>query len=139
MRSYSCTGDTRSRLSAVLGWELGPTMPSHLAQRAMASVHTENPSTNCFPGSMLAALLEEVFGKSDVPEIALTSATAPGLVHHWTNMDAIAEVGASAQIWGGFRYRFSIRLGTEMGRKLGQNVARHVVQPIQPGCLELSH
>ena len=47
--------------------------------------------------------------------IELTSSTAPGVTHRWTNLSDFADEVANARIWAGFHYRFSTRVGTEMG------------------------
>jgi hypothetical protein len=36
---------------------------------------------------------------------------------------------ANARIWAGFHYRFSTRVGTEMGLQIGEYVVKNVVQP----------
>ena len=70
----------------------------------------------------------------DIPEIAMTSATAPGVTHRWTNMTAFTEEVANARIWAGFHYHFSTRVSADMGRKIGQYVAQHVMEPVSsPG------
>ena len=40
-----------------------------------------------------------------------------------------AEV-ANARIWAGFHYRFSTRVGTEMGYRVGEYVVHSVMQPV---------
>ena len=77
----------------------------------------------------LAAVVETVLGSPDVPEIAMTSATAPGVTHRWTNMRVYAAEVSNARIWAGFHYRFSTVIGAYMGRRLGEYVARTIMQP----------
>jgi hypothetical protein len=59
----------------------------------------------------------------------MTSSTAPGVTHRWTNLRVLADEVASARIWAGFHDRFSARVGSEMGRKIGQYVVQHAMQP----------
>jgi hypothetical protein len=40
---------------------------------------------------------------------------------------ALTEEVANARIWSGFHYRFSTRVGTEMGRQIGEYVVRNVM------------
>jgi hypothetical protein len=47
----------------------------------------------------------------------------------WTNVRAFTDEVSQARIWAGFHYRFSTRVGQEMGRKIGQYVAANVMQP----------
>ena len=44
-------------------------------------------------------------------------------------MVALTEEVANARVWAGFHYRFSTRVGTVMGRQIGEYVARSVMQP----------
>jgi hypothetical protein len=60
----------------------------------------------------------------------MTSPTAPGVTHRWTNLGAFAREVAEARIWAGFHYRFSTRVGTEMGRKVGGYVVANLLRPI---------
>jgi hypothetical protein len=52
----------------------------------------------------------------------MTSPTAPGATHRWTNVWGYADEVAIARIYAGFHYRFSTRVGQDMGRKIGQLV-----------------
>jgi hypothetical protein len=63
----------------------------------------------------------------------MTSPTAPGVTRRWTNMNAFTEEIANARIWAGFHYRFSTRVGTDMGLRVGDYVAKKVMQPIAAG------
>jgi hypothetical protein len=44
-------------------------------------------------------------------------------------MRAFADEVAQAHIWAGFHYRFSTRVGQDMGLKIGDYVVRNVMQP----------
>jgi hypothetical protein len=59
----------------------------------------------------------------------MTSPTARGVTHHWTNMTAFTDEVANARIWAGFHYRFSTRVGTDMGNRIGELVVKSVLQP----------
>jgi hypothetical protein len=58
----------------------------------------------------------------------MTSSTAPGATHRWTNVWAYADEVAIARIYAGFHYRFSTRVGQDMGRKIGQLVVDSQLQ-----------
>jgi hypothetical protein len=45
-------------------------------------------------------------------------------------LDRLADEVASARIWAGFHYRFSTRVGTDLGRKIGNYVVQHAMQPL---------
>jgi hypothetical protein len=59
----------------------------------------------------------------------LTSPSAPGVTHRWTNMWTLTEEVSQARIWAGFHYRFSTKVGQDMGRKIGQYVVDNAIRP----------
>jgi hypothetical protein len=93
-------------------------------------MHPEYPCAHCITSAAVAMVAETVLGSADVPEIVMTSSTAPGVTHRWTNLLAYADEVSLARIWAGFHYRFSTRVGQDMGRKIGQFVVRNVMQPV---------
>jgi hypothetical protein len=93
-------------------------------------MHPEYPCAHCVQSATAAAVLEALLGTAEIPEVSMTSATAPGVTHRFTNLRAFADEVASARIWAGFHYRFSTRVGTEMGRKIGNYVVETVMQPV---------
>jgi hypothetical protein len=93
----------------------------------------EYPCGHCLLSSTFATIVEAVLGTKNIPEVAMTSATAPGVTHRWTNLTAFTEEVANARIWVGFHYRFSNRVGTYMGQQIGEYVAESVMQPAVTG------
>ncbi len=69
----------------------------------------------------------------DIPGIAITSPTAPGITHRWTNLGNYTDEVANARIWAGFHYQFSTRVGTEMGQQIGEYVVKHFILPAAAG------
>ena len=59
----------------------------------------------------------------------MTSLTAPGVRQRWTILTAFTEEVANARVWAGFHCRFSTRVGTEMGRQIGEYIVKSVMQP----------
>jgi hypothetical protein len=92
-------------------------------------MHPEYPCAHCICGATLAAVVETLFDTADVAEVTMTSATAPGVTHRWTNLWALSKEVSEARIWAGFHYRFSTRVGEDMGRKVGQYVAQNILKP----------
>jgi len=92
-------------------------------------LHPEYPCAHCINSGAAVAVIESVLGSADLPEVSMTSSTAPGVTHRWTNLGAFADEVANARIWAGFHYRFSTRVGTDMGRKIGEFVVKSVMQP----------
>ena len=60
----------------------------------------------------------------------MTSPTAAGVTHRFTNLASFEDEVAEARICAGFHYRFSTRVGTAMGHKVGRYVVESVMQPI---------
>jgi hypothetical protein len=92
-------------------------------------MHPEYPCAHCIGSAALATVAELALGTADIPEVSMTSSTAPGVTHRWSNLRAYADEVAYARIWAGFHYRFSVRVGQDMGRKIGQHVVESVMQP----------
>ena len=93
-------------------------------------MHPEYPCAHCILSGSVAGIVKAALGTEDIPEIAITSPTAPGVVHRWTNMTTFTEEVANSRIWAGFHYRFSTRVGTDMGLQIGEYVVKNVMQPI---------
>ena len=91
-------------------------------------MHPEYPCAHCISSAAVAAVIEAVLGGADIPEVTMTSATAPGITHRWTNVWIYADEVALARIYAGFHYRFSTRVGQDMGRQIGQLVAQKLMR-----------
>jgi hypothetical protein len=92
-------------------------------------MHPEYPCAHCIQAGAATAVIESVLGSADIPEVAVTSTTAPGVTHRWTNLRVFSDEIANARIWAGFHYRFSTRVGTDMGHQIGEHVVKSVMQP----------
>jgi hypothetical protein len=84
-------------------------------------MHPEYPCAHCIVSSAVASTAETLLGTAEIPEISMTSPTAPGVTHHWTNLRGYADEVAAARIYAGFHYRFSTVVGQEMGKKIGES------------------
>ena len=93
-------------------------------------MHPEYPCAHCILSGAVAGVVKAVLGTEEIPEVAMTSPTAPGVTHRWTNMTAVTDEVANARIWAGFHYRSSTRTGTDMGRKIGEHAASSVMHPV---------
>jgi len=99
---------------------------------AVTPMHPEYPCAHCALSGSVAGVVKGALGTVDIPEIAITSPTAPGVTHRWTSMAAFTDEVANARIWAGFHYRFSTRVGTDMGLRIGEYVVKSVMQPVEP-------
>jgi hypothetical protein len=91
-------------------------------------MHPEYPCAHCISSAAVATVIEAVLGSPDIPGVAMTSATAPGVTHRWTNVWAYADEVSAARIFAGFHYRFSTRVGQDMGRQIGRLVVQKRMQ-----------
>jgi PAP2 superfamily len=82
-------------------------------------MHPEYPCAHCITSTAAAAVLQAVFG-NEIPEVSMTSATAPGITRRWTRLQDYADEVAMARIYGGFHYRFSNAAAQDMGRKIAE-------------------
>jgi hypothetical protein len=92
-------------------------------------MHPEYPCAHCILSGSVSGVIKAVLGTEDIPAIAITSPTAPGVTHRFTNLTAFTVEVANARIWAGFHYRFSTRVGTDMGLQIGEYVVKNVLQP----------
>jgi hypothetical protein len=93
-------------------------------------MHPEYPCAHCIEAASLAGVVQEVFGTAEIPEVTMTSPTAPGVVHHWTNVRAFVDEVSEARIWSGFHWRFSTQVARAMGYKIGEYVTENFMQPL---------
>jgi hypothetical protein len=100
---------------------------------AETPLHPEYPCAHCIVSGSVAGVVKATLGMDDIPEVAMTSPTAPGVTHRWTNMTAFTDEVANARVWSGFHYRFSTRVGTGMGLQIGEYVVKNVIQPVEIG------
>jgi len=96
-------------------------------------MHPEYPCAHCIQSGTAATVIELLGGGPAIPELSLTSSTAPGVVHRFTSLDAFTTEVANARIWAGFHYRSSTKVGTEMGREVGRYVATHCAPRLDAG------
>ena len=93
-------------------------------------MHPEYPCAHCIISGAVASAIEAALSTADIPEVVMTSPTAPGVTHRWTDIRAYNDEVSNARIWAGFHYRFSVRVGQDMGRKIGEHVVKNLMQPV---------
>lgn len=94
-------------------------------------LHPEYPCAHCILSGAVTAVIKATIGTADIPEVTVTSPTAPGVAHKFTNLDAIADEIAMARIYAGFHYRNSTEVGRNMGQKIGAYVVANSMQPLK--------
>lgn len=91
--------------------------------------HPEYPCAHCISSASIGSVVEAVFESMDLPEVTIESPTLPGVPHRWTNLRDFYREVAEARICAGFHYRFSTRVGQDMGREIGEHVVQGILQP----------
>jgi hypothetical protein len=93
-------------------------------------MHPEYPCAHCIESAAVAGVVQAVFGTAEILEVSMTSPTAPGVIHHWTNVRAFSDEVSQARIWSGFHYRFSTKVGQDMGYQIAEYVVKNFMQPV---------
>ncbi len=97
----------------------------------LTPLHPEYPCAHCILSGAVTTVIETIIGTADIPEVTVSTPTAPGVVHRFTNLDEIADEIAMARIYAGFHYRNSTEVGRTMGQKIGQYVVANALQPVK--------
>ncbi|MEA2930504.1 MAG: hypothetical protein QOG38_2932 [Hyphomicrobiales bacterium] len=92
-------------------------------------MHPEYPCAHCIMSGTIASIVEQLFGSAEIPEVTLVSPTAPGATRRWSNIWALSDDVGDARIWAGFHYRFSTKVGQDMGRMIGQYAVKSIMRP----------
>jgi hypothetical protein len=93
-------------------------------------MHPEYPCAHCIVSMAVATVIEATLGSADIPEVAITMPSAPGVTHRFANLKAFTDEVANARIYAGFHYRNSTVVGQSMGREIGVYVTKTTLQPL---------
>ena len=97
---------------------------------APTPMHPEYPCAHCIEAAGMAGVIETLLAGAEIPQASMTSPTASGIAHRWTNVHAFVDEVAEARIWAGFHWRFSTQIGRDMGYKIGHYVTANFLQPV---------
>lgn len=89
-------------------------------------MHPEYPCAHCIVSGALGAVLEAEIGSGPTPTLRSASPTAGGAVRTWASVAAFTKEVAQARIYDGVHYRNSTEVGSAMGTKIGELVAKSV-------------
>jgi hypothetical protein len=92
--------------------------------------HPEYPCAHCIVSMAVATVIEATLGTADIPEVAITMPSAPGVTHRFTNLKAYTDEVSNARIYAGFHYRNSTVVGQSMGKDIGAYTVRTILQPL---------
>lgn len=99
---------------------------------ALTPLHPEYPCAHCIITGAMAGAIAAILGTDDIPETELSSPTAPGVTHRYTNLHAFNNEVSEARIMAGFHWRFSTEVGKDMGWKIGAYTVQTCMQPLKP-------
>ena len=91
-------------------------------------LHPEYPCAQCVTQASVATVLQAAFG-DDIPEVTLTSSTAPGVIRRFTRLSTYVDEVVNARIYDGVHYRTSGEVGAAMGRQIGAYVVANWLKP----------
>ena len=94
-------------------------------------MHPEYPCAHCIVAGAAGTVMQAFFGTGTLPEFSLTTPTAPGVTHRWTRLEDYIGEPSNARIWSGIHYRFSTKVGTEMGRKIADYTVQNFLRPLK--------
>ena len=94
-------------------------------------LHPEYPCAHCIITGAEAGAIAAILGTDEVPEVALTSPTMPGVTHRFTNLHAFNNEVSEARIAAGFHWRFSTMVGKDMGWKIGAYTVQTCMRPLK--------
>ena len=96
-----------------------------------APLHPEYPCAHCIVAGTAGTVMQAFFGTGTLPEFSLTTPTAPGVTHRWTRLEDYIQEPSNARVWSGIHYRFSTKVGTDMGRKVADYTVQNYLQPLK--------
>jgi hypothetical protein len=94
-------------------------------------MHPEYPCAHCIVTGAVAGAITAMLGTEQIPEVLMTSPSAPGVTHKYTNVRDFNNEASEARIAAGFHWRFSTVVGSDMGWKIGANTVQNCMQPLK--------
>ena len=93
-----------------------------------APMHPEYPCAHCISSSSVGQVLLHELG-DDVGPMSMTSPTAPGVTRRWTKVSEYMQEVSDARVWSGVHYRFSAKVGEQMGKEIATYAVTNFLQP----------
>jgi hypothetical protein len=88
--------------------------------------HPEYPSGHAGYAGAAQAVFETLVGPHPVEPIDVTSATAPGSTHTFSEWPAITQENIDGRVWEGIHFRFSDETGADVGRRVARYELRNL-------------
>ncbi|HEX2827738.1 MAG TPA: vanadium-dependent haloperoxidase [Burkholderiales bacterium] len=92
-------------------------------------MHPEYPCAHCISSSAVGTVLASVLRDRPI-SVSMTSPTAPGVTRKWESIEDYMQEVNDARVYAGVHYRFSTRVGADMGRKIGELAVQDYMKPL---------
>ncbi len=92
-------------------------------------MHPEYPAAHCALAAAVGAVLAAEVGPDPLPRLVSVSPTAPGVTRSWTRIEDFVQEVADARVLDGVHFRNSTRVGSDLGRQVGELVAARWLRP----------
>lgn len=83
-------------------------------------MHPEYPCAHCITAGVVGTVLKAEIGSDQAPVLTTSSHAAGGVARSWASIDDFMQEVSNARIYDGVHYRNSGKVGTEMGKQIGQ-------------------
>lgn len=94
-------------------------------------MHPEYPCAHCIVAGAAGTVMQAFFGTGTLPEFSLTTPPRARRHHRWTRLEDYIAEPSNGCIWSGIHYRFSTKVGTEMGRKIADYTVQNYLRPLK--------
>ncbi len=89
-------------------------------------MHPEYPAGHSILAATVGTVLKAEIGSGTVPLLSTTSPTANGVTHRWQSTEAFIQEVSDARVYGGMHFRTATRVGSAMGRQIGELAAKQL-------------
>lgn len=89
-------------------------------------MHPEYPAGHSILAATVGTVLKAEIGSGAMPLLSTTSPSANGVTHHWLNTEAFIQEVSDARVFGGMHFRTATRVGSVMGRQIGELAAKQL-------------
>lgn len=86
-------------------------------------MHPEYPCAHCVMSGAIGTVLQAEIGAGSLPTLTTASDSAKGAKRNWAKIDDFMDEVENARIYGGVHYRISTKVGTAMGKQIGELAA----------------
>ena len=94
-------------------------------------LHPEYPSQAAMNATVVAAILESVFGPVTAISFTATDVADPKRTRQFKSIADMVEEHKNVRVWGGVHFRTGLDVGADMGRKIAAHTIENSLQPVR--------